>query len=86
MIYFAVSLIFFLMVWREYVGYKDRENLQKQNADLMDRLMSTHFKEYAEGKRKLAQKPDDPMTTKERMKGLELAEHQILNPDVYEVA
>lgn len=71
------SLIFILIgviIYLTFINYTDRRSFQKIIDDLLNRIYSKNFPEYVDGRSRLQRKPDEPLSTKERLKGLELAE------------
>ena len=79
----VVAVLIGVIIYQGVVNWIDRRDAREREEDLMNRLMAGDFAEYVKGKGYLKKKPDEPMTEKERMKGLELAEKQFA--DVLEV-
>ena len=81
-----VSLILVLIsiiVYQGIINWLDRKDARRREADLLNRIIADSFSEYVDGSQRLARKPDDPMSSKERIQGLNLAEK--METDILEV-
>lgn len=84
--YILISVLFGVMVYQGVINWIDRKDAKSREKDLLNRILAESFPEYVDGTQRLTRKPDKPLTPKERIKGLELAEKlEGSDPDILEV-
>lgn len=66
-------LFIFIILYQSVINFLNRRDHKKREDDLIDRFYSKDFPEFVEGKKRLERKPDKPVTSKERMTGVEAA-------------
>lgn len=63
-----VLILVLIMCVREVAYWKERQERNLREFQLINRVMSRSFGEFAAGTHRLETKPDAPVTSKERMK------------------
>jgi len=60
-----------IIVYQGVINWLDRKDARRREQDLLNRIQSESFADYVDGSKKLA---DEPLTSKERKAGIDLAE------------
>jgi len=76
-------LFIFIIIYQSVINHLNRRDFLKRENDLLNRILSNDFPEYVQGTKALARKPDQPVTSKERIVGVEAATR--LDSDVIEM-
>jgi len=81
-----IIVLLAVIIYQGAINWIDRRDAKAREKDLLNRILADGFSEYVDGTNRLARKPDKPLTPKERIKGLELAEKlEGSDPDILEV-
>ena len=62
----ATIILIGVILYQGFINWNDRKSARKTIDGLYDRIMAENFAQYALGKKRLAEKPDKPKTSKER--------------------
>ena len=74
--YLSVFILIGVILYQGFINRLDREEARKTIQDLQNRLMAQSFGEYAAGTKRLKEKPDEPITKKERLAEIEAVNKQ----------
>lgn len=77
----SASVVLGVFIFQAIVYWKDRRDWRVEKAELMNRLMSRTFGEFATGQHKMKAVPDEPVTAKERM-SKDMMEYERLNDTI----
>lgn len=76
-------LFIFIIIYQSIINHLNRRDFLKRENDLLNRILSENFPEYVQGTKSLERKPDKPVTSKERIVGVEAATR--LDSDILEM-
>jgi len=76
-----IIVLLAVIVYQGFINWLDRRDAKVREKDLLNRILSENFPEYVDGSQRLARKPEKPLTPKERIAGIKLAE-KIDNADL----
>jgi len=78
-----ILVLISIIVYQGIINWLDRKDARLRESDLLNRIQADSFPEYVDGAQRLARKPDEALTSKERIQGLNLAEK--IDADILEV-
>lgn len=70
--YIAIIVMALIIAYQAVEKWEDRRQGNQRIDDLLNRVMSSDFGQYAAGTHRLKSKPDQPKTAKERMAELDV--------------
>jgi len=79
----AILVLSLLVLYFGYINHRDRDYFLITISDMQNKLMAKSLSHYAHAKSKIDQPPDHPVTSEERLAGVEL---RIESEDLFPVS
>jgi len=79
-----ICVLIGVIVYQGLTNWFDRKAALNRENDLLNRIYSENFPEYVDGTGRLRRKPDKPLTTKERIAGINAAKE--IDQDFLEIS